>query len=309
MALMARLWRAPKVAPGAALSVHDRTAEFLMPVRKRRRDIVTPEGVRLQVELADIGERAAAFLIDFSIILGTNIAIVVLALLVAGVGLRARLAIALVGLVGFLLRSLYFVHFELAWRGVTPGKRAVGLRVIDRRGAPLLPSAIITRNITREVETFLPLMALLAARVTGGWGAFLAVLWLGLLAAVPFYNRDRMRVGDLLAGTIVITAPKHRLSADLIEAAQEFSFTDKQLRAYGAFELQILEEVLRRVENAETQTLMVDVSARICARIGWTEAVPPAACRRFLVAFYAAQRAHLEREQIYGRGRDVKVEF
>ena len=44
--------------------------------------------------------------------------------------------------IAFMIRNLYFVTFELAWRGATPGKRMVGLRVIDRAGGPLQPSAV-----------------------------------------------------------------------------------------------------------------------------------------------------------------------
>jgi uncharacterized RDD family membrane protein YckC len=290
-------------------SVHERTAAFLMPVRRRRLDIVTPEGVRLHVELGDFGERAAAFLIDVVLIVVINIVLITAAVLVAGAGLRARLAISLTILVGFLVRSLYFVRFELAWRGATPGKRLIGLRVIDRRGGPLLPSAVITRNITREVETFLPLMALLGARVAGTWGAIALLLWLLLLAGVPLFTRNRARVGDLLAGTVVITVPKRVLSADLIESSAAFSFTDRQLRAYGAFELQILEEVLRRPAGADTSALYEDVCARICRRIEWMEPIPPRASGQFLRAFYAAQRAHLEREQLFGRAKQSKEEL
>jgi len=300
----------PASAPAdQPLSVHDRTAAFLMPVRRRRLDIVTPEGVQLHVELGDFGERAAAFLIDVVLIIVINIVLIAAAVLVAGVSLRARLAISLTILIGFLVRSLYFVRFELAWRGVTPGKRLIGLRVIDRRGGPLLPSAVITRNVTREVETFLPLLALLGARASGTWGAIGLFLWLLLLAGVPLVTRNRTRVGDLLAGTVVITVPRRVLSADLIEIRSEYSFTDRQLRAYGAFELQILEEVLRRPASAETSSLYTDVCGRICSRIEWPEPVPPHACGQFLRAFYMAQRAHLEREQLFGRAKESKEEL
>ena len=63
----------------------------------------------------------------------------------------------------FVVRNLYFIHFELSWRGATPGKRIVGIRVIDRRGGPLLPAAVIARNLTREVEIFIPLRVLISA--------------------------------------------------------------------------------------------------------------------------------------------------
>ena len=54
----------------------------------------------------------------------------------------------------FVVRNAYFLIFELKWGGVTPGKRMAGLRVIDRRGGPLLPSAVVARNLTRQAEIF-----------------------------------------------------------------------------------------------------------------------------------------------------------
>ena len=61
------------------------------------------------------------------------------------------------------MRNLYFIHFELSWHGATPGKRIVGIRVVDRRGGPLLPAAVIARNLTREIEIFIPLGVLISA--------------------------------------------------------------------------------------------------------------------------------------------------
>jgi uncharacterized RDD family membrane protein YckC len=269
------------------LSVHDRTDEFLTTIRRRRLSIVTPEGVKLNLELAGIGERAGAFLIDFA--------------------LHARLAVAIVALIAFLVRTLYFVRFELAWQGSTPGKRAVGLRVIDRNGGPLLPGAVITRNIMREVETFLPLGVLLAVNAPGtGWEKLGLTLWMLVLAAVPCCTRQRQRIGDFLAGTVVIAVPKRVLAPDLALAAGEFTFTERQLSSYGAFELQVLEEILRRPPGAETTKLDLDIATRICKRI--EAPVPPAdSCHRFLVDFYAAQRATLEREQLFGRLREMKA--
>jgi uncharacterized RDD family membrane protein YckC len=296
--------RRPALAPA---SVHERTAQFLMPVRRRLLGITTPEGVRLQVELADPGERISAFLLDVVFITVIQIVLILVTLAVAGVGVHARLAVALMGLIVFLVRSLYFVRFELAWRGVTPGKRIIGLRVIDRAGGPLLPSAVITRNITREVETFMPLTALLTARLVGGWDTMATLLWLIVLAGVPYFTRNRTRVGDLLAGTVVVTVPKRVLAPDLIGAPAMFAFTDQQLRAYGAFEVQVLEEVLRRPDTAETAALVADICTRICQRIDWPGTVPADQSRRFLTAFYAAQRAHLEREQLFGRARETKM--
>ena len=295
--------------------VHERTSQFFEGVRRRRREIVTPEGVSIPVELADYGERLSAFFLDFVLQLIALIVIVVSLVAVvgraaSGSGLTAGIALALVLFIAFLIRNMYFVFFEIAWRGATPGKRAVGLRVIDRHGGPLLPTAVIARNLTREVEMFLPLGILLTGGrgITGAvdWGQLSLAIWMLFFAVLPAINRDRMRGGDLIAGTIVIALPKRALSGDLVEATARFSFTEQHLRAYGAFELQVLEELLRRPDSPETRRVLNEVCDKICHRIGWTAPVPSQEVVLFLRDFYTAERAFLEREQLFGKGRADK---
>jgi uncharacterized RDD family membrane protein YckC len=290
------------------ISVHDRTALFLDPLARRRRDIITPEGVALRVELAEYGERAAAFLLDVVFLLVANIALFLLLLLIGAPTAGARVLVQITLFAAFLIRNLYFLHFELAWQGVTPGKRIIGLRVIDRRGGPLLPSAVIARNLMREVEIFLPLLAVLGAGGAGPglWGRLALTLWLVLLALLPFFNHDRLRFGDILAGTMVISMPKRRLLDDLASGSVEQGFTAQELKAYGAFELQILEELLRRPAGAETTELLREVAQRISRKIGRPMPASASDIAAFLRQFYTAQRAFLEREQLYGRPRDVK---
>jgi len=288
-------------------TVQDRTTEFLGGSIRRRHTITTPEGVQLTIDLADATERASAFLIDVILIIFINIAIIILVIVAFGLHHQARLIFALALFAGFLVRHLYFARFELAWQGATPGKRVIGLRVIDRSGGPLLPGAIITRNLTREVECFLPLIAILAAGAGTFANLFLAA-WLLGLAFIPLFNKDRRRVGDMLAGTLVMSVQKRVLLPDLMEETTTFSFTDAQLREYGAFELQVLEDTLRRPSTPETQKLFTDIATRIRTRIAWPDPIPPAQDALFLSQFYAAQRAHLEREQLFARGRAEKKE-
>jgi uncharacterized RDD family membrane protein YckC len=289
---------------------HDRTSDFLEGVRRERRQIITPEGVPLSVELADYGERLVAFTIDLVIWLILIIAIMVLLVSAIGISGASLIAISISLFIAFIIRNLYFVAFELAWRGATPGKRLVGLRVIDRAGGPLLPSAIVARNLTREIETFLPLGVLLSApKGAGGavdWSNLAIAFWMLFFAALPFINRDRMRGGDLLAGTLVISMPKRVLLSDLVEQKARFSFTSAQLRAYGAFELQVLEELLRRPITADTERLLGEVCDKICRRIEWTTPLTPADVGPFLREFYTAQRAFLEHEQLFGKARADK---
>ena len=84
-----------------------------------------------------------------------------------------------------------------------------------------------------------------------------------------------MRGGDLIAGTMVIALPKRVLASDLVEDRLQFAFSEQQLRAYGAFELQVLEELLRHPDTPEAKRMLGEVCDKICRRIGWTAPVPP----------------------------------
>ena len=60
------------------------------------------------------------------------------------------------------------------------------------------------------------------------------------------------------------------LLSDLVEGATQFTFTEQQLQAYGAFELQVLEELLRRPSMPGGAQVCAEVCDKICRRIGWT---------------------------------------
>lgn len=289
---------------------HERTSQFFEKTRRERRNIVTPEGVPIPVALADHSERFTAFALDWVIWTLLLLAIYLPLLLVAGFGSFTLIAISIALFIGFVVRNIYFVYFEIAWRGATPGKRIVGIRVVDRAGGPLLPSAVIARNLTREVEMFLPLGILLSGGKSAGGGVDLMQLsigvWLVFFAALPLINRDRMRGGDLIAGTMVTALPKLTLLSDLVERAAQFTFTEQQLRAYGAFELQVLEELLRRPPTPAGAVVLREVCDKICHRIGWTSEVPQNQLVTFLRDFYTAERAFLERGQLYGKVRADK---
>ena len=201
---------------------------------RRRRDIVTPEGVALPVDLADRGERAGAVLIDLIIIV-VALVILWLALWAALSGGRFTensgwgLAFALVA--SFALRSFYFTLFELRWQGRTPGKRLLRLRVIDRRGGRLRSDAVFARNLMREVELFLPISLMIAGAPGGGWGTLLALVWVFVFVLLPFFNKDRMRAGDIVGGTWVIAAPKSVLLPDVAaEPAPAYRFHPRAAR-------------------------------------------------------------------------------
>lgn len=313
----------------------DRVGELIEKGNAGRRSkaLTTPEGVDLDIRIAGLGERLVAFSIDLALLLGATLVLQLLAGLLFP-ALKASVALTVLLFIAFMLRIAYFPHFELTSQGRTPGKKMCNLRVINREGGELTPSAVIARNLTREVEFFLPLSLLLGLDASGGfWRQTTLVVWVLLLASLPLWNRDRLRMGDLIAGTQVIALPRRVLLGDLslgktaawtdeswrgavwTEAATEtgtkggarFTFTPEQLAIYGAFELQVLEELLRRPRAAETEALLAEVCGKIARKIGWREQVPPKHIRRFLTDFYTAERAVLERGQLFGKLRADKT--
>jgi uncharacterized RDD family membrane protein YckC len=288
---------------------------------RRLRRIATPEGVELIVELGERGTRAGAFLIDL-VFVGLGIAVIGLASL-GFIYLWKGWGLALGMLLFFFLRFFYFSFFELRWRGTTPGKRLLGLRVIDRSGGPLRPDSVVVRNLMREIEVFLPLSVLLAHSLTAASAIvqLLLLVWSGIFLLMPLFNRDNLRLGDMVAGTMVIANPRAVLLPDLVGKAagpvepalsgapapaipdSPYRFSDAQLDIYGIYELQTLERVLRQEKDVDG--VRVQIAERIRRKIGWGEPEPGFDTDRFLAAFYAAQRARLERKMLFGiRRRD-----
>ena len=200
-----------------------------MKFRSVRRTFITPEGVDLRLELGSAGSRAAAFLIDFFLMVTLLGAMTVAALYLASGSGKSGTSegvlefIGVIWLIGFfVLRNGWFSLFEMGSRGRTSGKRLMGLRVVARDGARLTGAAVIARNAMREIEVFLPLSFLGAQAGEGVADTFLvifALLWSGIFLFFPLFNPDRLRVGDLVAGTWVVRNEKVGLSADLVGSA------------------------------------------------------------------------------------------
>ncbi|MDR1922137.1 MAG: RDD family protein [Candidatus Adiutrix sp.] len=286
----------------------DRVGALIEGIKRNRRVIVSPEGVPLEVQAAGHSERLAALLLDLLIMFGVIVGLYLFLLVLLFSRLNFSIGLTLILFIVFVVRNFYFMHFELAWQGRTPGKKICGLRVINRHGGELSPSAVIARNLTREVEIFMPLSMLVSlGGDASGWLILSLLGWLTALTSLPLWGRDHLRVGDLIGGTQVIAMPRRALLDDLAaappqEAAErEYVFAPGQLAIYGAFELQVLEEFLRRPPTKMTQQLLAGVCLKISRKIGWEEPVPPAKVRRFLTDFYAAERADLERGQLFGR--------
>lgn len=288
------------------------------------RALMTPEGVLLTLEVAQVGQRLWAFLIDLVIIALALVVLTVAVIVVAGslllsgpaLGNSTTLqAIAAIWLLGaFVLRNLWFILFESGRRTATPGKRLLGIRVAARDGGRLTVDAVVARNLMRELEFFLPLSFIGYETGTGAitaWTALAGIGWSIGFALVPLFNADRLRIGDLVAGTWVLRTPRRRLGTDIARHSAavdhaDFRFTDMQLDAYGVYELQTLEDVLRRGTPNPMRRPVDDpvtiVAAAIRSKIGYAGGDDYA----FLAAYYAALRARLERGLLFGRRRRDK---
>ena len=152
----------------------------------RRISVDTPEHVRLDYVLADLGSRVAALVIDILVIVAG------FALLGLVMGFARRLDAEFFSAAGtvfviaiFLMQWGYFTLFEGLAGGRTPGKRALGLRVVHSGGEQISFQAALLRNLIRVVDL-----------QPGGAG----LLGAGFILA----SRRAQRIGDLVAGTIVV---------------------------------------------------------------------------------------------------------
>jgi uncharacterized RDD family membrane protein YckC len=141
------------------------------------RRIATPEGIELTLRLAGPVPRALAWTIDLLV------RVAILGAIAIAAGTLRQFGMAIILLSAFLIEWLYPAWFE-ASRGATPGKRAMGLVVLNDDGTPLRWAAALTRNLLRAAD-FLPAMYL------GGF-------------VVMVVNRDFKRLGDLAANTLVV---------------------------------------------------------------------------------------------------------
>ncbi len=302
------------MSPAVANPARPATAVFgAASLRGTPHEIVTPEGVPLVLRIAPAGDRASAFLLD---VMWLSCLLTFMGLVGGFVAGGFGWATAILLLMLFIARTFYFTWFEIRRHGSTPGKRRVGLRVVDAHGGPLTAEAVIARNLTREVEVFLPLSVVLAPSSMGfggpGWLQFVAVAWTFVFALFPLFNRRRMRAGDLIAGTLVVLETRTTLLSDVGRTrpaaapdARPFPFTDAQLDVYGNYELQVLEDVLRRARGTGADPKMLDAVARkICKKIRWSGEVGRP--EPFLDAFYAALRARLEHRLLLGRAKADK---
>jgi len=175
-----------------------------VPVRPPEKlTIDTPEQIALEFPLAGAGSRFLALAIDSFVQVAVLLVLALLALLAfslrsLGYQSLATWVFALLVLLAFILYYGYFAAFEALWGGQTPGKRAIGLRVISVSGQPITTFDALLRNLLRIVDQMPGIYAV------------------GVLSI--FFTARNQRLGDLVAGTVVVQ--EHRLvQAELQSAA------------------------------------------------------------------------------------------
>ncbi|MEM9572623.1 MAG: RDD family protein [Pseudomonadota bacterium] len=278
---------------------------------KRDRTLVTPEGAALTLRISTFGERFGAFLLDIGLQFILIFVIIWGIATIAGAFERQgwQIAFAVAQVLIFFVRNFYFIFFEIGRKAATPGKRALGLRVADRRGGRLTANAVIARNFLRELEFFLPLSVLFSFGGDGveTWITWLLLLWCAVFVLFPLFNKDKLRIGDLVAGTMVIHAPKVRLLKDIasVEPVHDgvITFSTEQLDVYGIHELHVLEDVLRQ----STDEIKTNVADRIAKKIGHSPQ-PGETALSFLEAYYAGLRRRLEQRMLFGDRKEDKYD-
>ena len=280
---------------------------------KRLRKLVTPEGAVLNLRISTFGERFGAFILDIGVqFIAIFVIVWSVSMVASALGFRGReIAFAVVQILIFFVRNFYFIFFEIGRKAATPGKRALGLRVADRNGGRLTANAVIARNFMRELEFFLPLSVLFSLGVDGvdAWILWLLLIWSLVFTLFPLFNQDKLRIGDLIAGTMVLHAPKVRLLKDIASVKPGLSqvgpitFSKQQLQVYGIHELHVLEDVLRQ----STPKIKDSVAERIATKIGHTPQ-PGETALAFLESFYGALRHHLEQRLLFGERKTDKFD-
>lgn len=268
-----------------------------------------PENVPIGFGLAALGTRFGAQLLDIVITYG-GVLLFLLVLLWIDVLSWAALASLFVLLI-FLIRIPYYVLSELVWNGRTLGKRITRIRVISANGRRLTPHQITARNLMKEIEIFTPISMLFAFNKTTGVTSIVLLVWLLIIVIVPLANKRRQRLGDIIAGTLVVERPRPILLPDLATIAETsqsgYEFRAEHLDVYGRYELQTLEEILRAPPtSAETRKRVSEVAQTILRKIGYDENVPGNREWDFLLAFYRQQREYLENRHLFGDSRENK---
>jgi uncharacterized RDD family membrane protein YckC len=231
--------------------------------------VTTPENIPITYDLAGVGSRFVATLVDTMITVAVETGMLLAVLLVARIAPVASFldqlqndVIAYLFALVFLFYSInvvgYPLLFEAIWNGQTPGKRLVGIRVISDDGGPLTLVAAIIRNVLRVVDS-LPIYYIIGA-------------------AVMLLDQKSRRLGDLAAGTLCV---KERRDVTLeqvmrpspgvavAEPPQPAAFDNLSRLSYDDYYL-VKEYLARRgkLAPAAAQALAEQIAERVAKKLG-----------------------------------------
>ena len=240
--------------------------------------IDTPEQIPLEFALAGVGSRFLALAFDTvvqAVAIALLVAIWIAARWLAAISLPAipfsTWAMAVLIAFGFIVYSGYFGIFESVWRGQTPGKRLVGLRVIDISGRPVTVYAAVIRNLVRIVDQMPGVYAI----------AIVSVL----------VTRRQQRLGDLAAGTVVV---HERLETAAPSATALTSASRHGAHRLGREEIVLIEEFLRRRDELDSW-VRLETARRIARRMATTLELGPVEDEERLLEQLAAEYRAAER--------------
>ena len=214
--------------------------------------IDTPEQTALEFPLAGIGSRFVAMAADTAIqaLIGFIlfiVAIIIVPTLTAFGSIAPQWAIALLIIAFFLIYSAYFAVFEAIWNGQTPGKRYAQLRVMKDDGHPISAYDSVARNLLRIVDS-LP--------------AFYGV---GVVSV--FFSKQNKRLGDFVAGTVVVHEKTVEAARPFLETQVDASAPSYDVSKITLTELRLIETFLQRRDSFDP-ALRGSMAAQIAARIG-----------------------------------------
>jgi uncharacterized RDD family membrane protein YckC len=230
--------------------------------------IDTPEQVHLEFTLAGIGSRFMAVFLDMLIQLVLYLLLLLIAfgLLALDVFSKGSLWIlALWLLVSFCIYWGYYAVFEILWQGQTPGKRWAGIRVIKESGRPINAFEAITRNLLRVVDLF-----------PGFYGFGVVTMML---------NKRNRRLGDFVAGTLVVHESSERESAVFFNTPDSTPFALPQATRLSLQEVELIETFLARrldIPAPVRSDNAARITAMVTARLGIDEASRPPDNENFL---------------------------
>src|SRR3989442_9595951 len=158
---------------------------------RQHHGVETPEHVDVRFELAGVGSRVAAGLLDLLLLcLGLLLLWVGGGTIVSDMasphGMASGWLTAGLILLTFCLVWGYFTLFEALNGGRTPGKQLLGIRVVMDTGRSLTPQAAVVRNLVRFIDCYFPALPFAPA-----------------LLSIALHPSNK-RLGDMAAGTIVV---------------------------------------------------------------------------------------------------------